>query len=315
MDPERQLHIRTGVFTLAVLMAIGGVVISLNREGGLFTARYTVYADFDNIEGLLPNAPVHLAGNNVGRVRTIYFRDRGARRAIRVELDLDSGIRSQVRSDSFGSIRTVGLLGDKYIEITIGSDERPVLADGNVLTTVEPIDYDQLAEKGGELLDNLIAVSASAERIVGQFEEAMGTESIASTLGMIQNVVTEIEKGDGLLHSLVYEEGGGESVGDLRASLASTRQLLHEIREGSGPLHELIYADDASATPTLTAVRDAAIRLESILRKIDEGDGSLGALLNDPTLYEDIKLLVGGARESLLLRSLINFVRPENGSD
>jgi len=51
----------------------------------------------------------------------------------------------------------------------------------------------------------------------------------------------------------------------------------------------------------------AATRLNSVLEKIDDGDGSIGLLVNDPTVYDDLKLLLNGAQRSLVLRSLISL--------
>jgi phospholipid/cholesterol/gamma-HCH transport system substrate-binding protein len=100
---------------------------------------------------------------------------------------------------------------------------------------------------------------------------------------------------------------------ELRASLVQLRAILTEIQEGDGTLHQLVYGDDEGAS-SLEAVSDAARRLDRILLKIDEGEGTLGALVNDPTLYEEFRLLVGGARRSALLRTLIEYVRPEDGN-
>jgi phospholipid/cholesterol/gamma-HCH transport system substrate-binding protein len=76
-------------------------------------------------------------------------------------------------------------------------------------------------------------------------------------------------------------------------------------------LHDFIYGADDTDRSTLAAMRSATERLESVLRKIDEGEGSCGALVNDPTIYEDLKILLSGAKESSLLRSLIEFVRTD----
>ena len=77
-------------------------------------------------------------------------------------------------------------------------------------------------------------------------------------------------------------------------------------RTGNGILHELIY-EDTSEQDLIVEVLEAGARLNSILTKIDDGEGSLGMLLNDPTLYEDLKILVGGAQRSAIVRSLIRF--------
>ena len=315
MDPERRLQLRTGVFALTVLVAAAIVVASLNREGGLFTPRYSLYADFDNIEGLFVNAPVWLAGNQVGRVRDIVFLPPGAEKAIRVELDLDARVRDRIGTDSIASVHQAGILGDMYLAISLRGPDGEPLADGALIASRDPLSLNALADEGAELLRNLVGFSAAAERIVGAFEESMGTESVASTLGSLSNLVAEVETGDGLLHSLVYDDGSQimadlqGSLRDMRASLGRIDAVLAEVEGGQGMAHDFIYGAEDSDLSTLAALRSAAERLESVLRKIDEGEGSLGALLNDPTLYEDIKLLVSGANESALLRGLIDYMR------
>jgi phospholipid/cholesterol/gamma-HCH transport system substrate-binding protein len=320
VDSETRLQLRTGVFALVVLVALGTVVSTLNREGGLFTRRYTLYGDFNNIEGLFVNSPVWLAGNRVGRVRDVSFLPPGEEHALRVELDVDARVRERIRSDSTATVRQSGVLGDMYVSISLGSDAGEPVEDGGMLATRDPLSFNELADKGKELFDNLVAVSASAERIVGSFEEEMGTESVASTLGALKDIVTEIRDGDGLLHAAIYDEAPNASedlkvaLAEMRAALGRLNVILAEVQEGDGMLHDFVYGAEETELSTLAAIGGSAERLESVLRKMDEGEGSLGALINDPTVYEDIKLLLGGAKDSTLLRGLINYATPDKKS-
>ncbi len=222
MDAERRLQLRAGIFTIVVVVALGVVVSTLNREGGLFTPRYALFADFDGIEGLFVNSPVRLAGNQVGRVRDIRFLPPGSERVVRVELDVDSSVQDRITVDSVASIHQAGILGDMYVEISLGTPGSEELPERGMLTSSDPIPFNELAAKGAELLDNLVAFSASAERIVGSFEQAMGTESIASTFGSMSNIVQEIEDGDGILHALIYDQGG-MAAADLKLVLGGAR--------------------------------------------------------------------------------------------
>ena len=328
METDRSTAVRTGVFTIGVLLALALVVASLNRDSGLFVSRYRLYANFDNVEGLFANSPVRLAGTHIGRVTDVRFLPPGSEQAVRVELDLEASIRERIREDSVASIHQSGVLGDMYVEVTLGSEAAEALADGVTLTSREPLSFRALADAGGELLDNLVSVSATADHIVGEFDEAMGTESVASMLGSLKNIATEVETGDGVLHGLIYDDAGpaaqdlARAVGELRggmvefrASFRRVNRLLAEVEGGDGLLHDLFYGSDEEGRTTIASLRSSAARLESVLQKIDEGEGSLGALLNDPTVYEDLKLLVGGARESALLRGLIDFVRREDEAE
>jgi phospholipid/cholesterol/gamma-HCH transport system substrate-binding protein len=310
VDPERKVHIRTGFFTLAVLVAAGVVILFLTREGGLFTPRYRLYADFSNIEGLTVNAPVYLAGNNVGRVASIDFRQPGAAKPIRVSLDLDARVGERIRPDSRAMIGTIGLLGDKYVEVSIGTSPEPALADKGTVESTESATFMELAAKGRELLVNMVELTGSAERLVASFEKEMGSQNLASLIGSIDRVVQSIEREEGLAHALFYDDSGAEVMRDLQASTSGMREIIDQIRDGESPLHELIYASDGEK-PALDSAAEAARNLNSILAKIDSGEGTLGAFVNDPTLYEDLKLVLGGARDSLLVRGLVDFVRED----
>jgi phospholipid/cholesterol/gamma-HCH transport system substrate-binding protein len=311
VDSERQIQTRIGLFTLIVLAAVAAVVLFLTREGGLFTATYVLHADFDNIQGLTESAPVRLAGNNVGRVRSIYFLGPNAPVAIRVELEVDAGVRDRVRKDSKAMIQTIGLLGDKFVALSLGSPDSEPLEGAGPLDTVEPINFEEVAEEGRRLVGHLTGLARSSENVVGHFEAEMGGRSLAATLGAVQRLVAEIERGNGLLHKLVYAEEGPGTLDELDDMVGQVRSILGEIQNGRGTLHELIYPPEDEAA-SLTAIADAARSLDRILRKVDEGEGTLGALVNDPSLYEETRLLVGGARRSVLLRTLIDYVRPED---
>lgn len=319
MDPERRLQIRTGAFVLLVLVVLGIVVASLREEGGLFARRYQLYAEFNNIEGLFVNSPVLLAGNQVGRVRDIQFLSPGSEYALRVELDIDRAVQERICADSLATVRQQGLLGDMYVDITQGGTGSPVLPEGGRVPTREPFSINELADQAQMLFANLVSLSSSAERLVGTFEQEMGTESVASTLGSLSRIAGEIESGSGALHALIFEDFATTeqdirtSVADFRTSLERLNALLAEVEHGDGLLHDFIYGTEETDMSTLAAIKASAERLENVLRKIDEGEGSLGALVNDPTVYEDIKMIVGGARESALLRGLIGFMRSDGG--
>ena len=87
---------------------------------------------------------------------------------------------------------------------------------------------------------------------------------------------------------------------------------MEAVETGDGFLHSLIY-DEAAEQDVLFQFLQAGARMNSILGKIDRGEGTLGLLLNDPTLYEELKILVGGAGRSTVVRTLIDMATPEDG--
>ena len=79
---------------------------------------------------------------------------------------------------------------------------------------------------------------------------------------------------------------------------------------GQGLAHGLLYGQGPDAGDAIAAITASATRLDHLLRKLDEGEGSLGALINGtPSVYEELKLLLSGAQQSALLRTLIRLSR------
>ncbi|MDQ7986338.1 outer membrane lipid asymmetry maintenance protein MlaD [Pseudomonas sp. G34] len=127
---NRTMEIGVGLFLLAGLLAL--LLLAL-RVSGLAPANsvdtYKVYAHFDNIAGLTVRAKVTMAGVNIGRVTAIDL-DRDSYTG-RVTMELDSAV-DNLPVDSTASILTAGLLGEKYVGISVGGDEE-LLADGGTI--------------------------------------------------------------------------------------------------------------------------------------------------------------------------------------
>ena len=127
---NRTLEIGVGLFLLAGLLAL--LLLALRVSGlapGSTTDSYKVYAHFDNIAGLTVRAKVTMAGVNIGRVTAIDL-DRDSYTG-RVTMELDSDV-NNLPLDSTASILTAGLLGEKYVGISVGGDEE-LLTDGGTI--------------------------------------------------------------------------------------------------------------------------------------------------------------------------------------
>jgi phospholipid/cholesterol/gamma-HCH transport system substrate-binding protein len=127
---NRTLEIGVGLFLLAGLLAL--LLLALRVSGltvGSSTDTYKVYAHFENIAGLTVRARVTMAGVTIGKVTAIDL-DRDSYTG-RVTLLLDDNV-DNLPIDSTASILTAGLLGEKYIGISVGGDEE-VLTDGSII--------------------------------------------------------------------------------------------------------------------------------------------------------------------------------------
>ncbi len=313
MQQETRTNLVVGAFVLVALAGLALGILSLSADSGLFASQYRLRARFENVLGLLPGAPVWLGGKEVGQVDRIAFQTIDSEHPILVVLRLDDDIQDRVREDSRASIGTIGLLGDSYVEVSFGSEGAKVLLDGDEIPTNEPVNVGALMSQGRDALASITALSGSLNNVVKAFSEKEGAERAAEAIAAASEIMIETREGSGLIHSLIFEpyEGGGATA--ISASLNSIDAILAEVRTGEGLLHSLIYAPAdsqtllADASLALREVAEAGDSLGRVLAKVDEGEGTLGLLVNDPTVFEDLKVLLGGAQRSRLLRTMIRM--------
>ncbi len=307
MDRDRRLSLTVGLLVIAAAAAFAVTILSLSAQEGIWTPRYRLLARFGNVQGLISGAPVWLAGKQVGRVESVRFGPLGGEQgAVEVEMRVDAEVQERIRSDSVAAIGTIGLLGDRYVEVSLGSTAARILQDADELGTIDPVDLNAVASRGAEALDNIRSLTSSLNDVVEDFSLAQGGRRLAESVEAFGEMVVEVREGKGLLHSLIYDPYGGQGVESITRSLETLEDILLEVRDGEGVLHSLVYDTPREQDVVIEALQ-AGARLNSILGKIDAGQGSLGLIVNDPTLYEDLKRLVGGANRSRLVRTMIDL--------
>jgi phospholipid/cholesterol/gamma-HCH transport system substrate-binding protein len=123
-------------------------------------------------------------------------------------------------------------------------------------------------------------------------------ENIDGILTHLRSVMARLDGDQGMVAELTRPEGkGAQAMEDLRASAASLRVTADNIREGKGLIGRLM-SDDAYADRLLKKIDGAAGHAESIMRKVDGGKGTLGGIINDPSVYEGLKDVVAGINRS-----------------
>jgi phospholipid/cholesterol/gamma-HCH transport system substrate-binding protein len=135
------LETAVGMFIIIGLLCLAYLSVKLGDVNILGTKQYVVKARFSNISGLKEGAEVGIAGVPVGKVSKIYLDDYQAL----VDLLIDPGVKLQ--EDSIASIRTQGIIGDKYIKISPGGAEEYIKPNGVISETESTVDIEELISK------------------------------------------------------------------------------------------------------------------------------------------------------------------------
>ena len=136
-----KLNLAVGCFVLLGILALGYLSIKLGRVSWLGGGGYDVIADFPSVGGLKAGSSVEIAGVEVGRVESIGLADYQARVVLRLEPSV------KLQEDSIASIKTKGLIGEKYIRISPGGSDKLIPPNGKIREVEPPVDFEELLSK------------------------------------------------------------------------------------------------------------------------------------------------------------------------
>jgi phospholipid/cholesterol/gamma-HCH transport system substrate-binding protein len=338
---EQSTAVRAGIFVVASGVIIILFILALGERSHLFTRQYALTATFDNAGGLIAGASVRVAGVNAGTVRRIHIiRDASGRAKVQVDMDVVRAFQGDIREDSVAAVRSLGLLGDKYVELTLGSEGAPQLPDGATLKSQDTVDYYQMADEARETFRRANEIAKEIIDVLSQLDKAALVKNLNSVGESLSQILANAEKGPSLLHSLVYDPELPKALDDLRAAAKSLRTMTEQVDAGKGGLGELIHgekltkalADFADAADSARAILKevqtgegaahaivydkaerealdqlsaAATKLNAVMGDIRNGQGTLGLLIADPSVWESLQRLLNSAEESSVLKFLI----------
>lgn len=295
MSRSRYTEFRVGLFVAVGLLLTMVMVFMLGSDRRFFTRYYTLYANFGNISGLRVGAPVQLAGLSVGTVEDVRLPDEMGIKLISVVLKIDKGYEGRIRADSIATVETQGLLGDKFIQITVGSEGQDMLPDKGIISSKDTASIFALAEKAGEIMKDMGEASKTFNELLSVLLGDTKNKDAKSIVTIFRKNLEQVEKGQGLIHALIYDANGGRAVTDFSAAMASLKSLLGGVE-----------ADKNNGVGTMLGdMRVASSDLKVILSSIRKGEGSLGMFIRDPALYEDLRTFLGRANRSTILRSVV----------
>jgi phospholipid/cholesterol/gamma-HCH transport system substrate-binding protein len=217
---------------------------------------------------------------------------------------------ASVRTDSKASIKFVGLMGQNYISLTFGSTDAPKASANALLETEEQADLNSLMVKLQNVAEGVegLTQNFSGENfsnLLGPFTEFIKENSprLSAILGNLQTISTRIAQGEGTVGRMISDDtlyfSALNTVSNLNTTVADAKPLFNELKltldqarsvvtqvnEGQGTIGKLIK-DETLYRETTTAM----VNLREILQKINQGQGSVGQLVNDPGFINNAKL-------------------------
>jgi phospholipid/cholesterol/gamma-HCH transport system substrate-binding protein len=260
-------ELRIGIFVLAGILS-STMALYLLTDPSTFRGRYVVTTVVPDAGGLRTGDPVQMRGVNIGQVSAFRLEGNG------VEVSLEIEGQWQVPSDSRVRLVTLGLLGGRIADVLPGSSTEALRAGGVLPGVIVEGLNDAAGELGGQ-----------AEVVLQRLQELLS----ATTVEAVRVSATELQ---GLLEGLSeVTDAQGREVSRLMASLNRSAAGLEEATSAGPEVARAIARADSTMTAlneTSATLNGAVTTLQSILDRLDRGEGTLGKLATDDSLYTNL---------------------------
>ncbi len=323
MASERSIEVKVGIL---ILLSLGILAAFILVMGGLsFQPTYALYVDFDNPGGLQTGAPVRIAGVKVGKVDELAFKGgaidpvTGRRTLVRAKLDVEKRALGSIHDDAIFYVTTQGVLGEQFLSIDPGTTGRATLTDGAIVKGIDPPRLDLFLAKAYDLLDTTVTGLQNNRQLI--------SDIAVNTAGLLKNLNVALTENRGRIDRTLenveeLSKQAKELTIDARARYVDNPKILRtienidrltsDVQRDSGPLLKdtreaaanlnrisaTLGAPDEQAKvqkaiddigQLVARANATAADAQAIVAHIKKGDGTVGALVMDEELYDDMQ--------------------------
>ena len=276
---------KVGAFFLVVLILAGLLIWKIeDLKIGRIIGK-TVSVQFDDVAGLKEKSDVRMAGVLVGKVAKIRLI--GGKALVDIELTRDV----ELRNGASGSIQSLGMLGDKYIELIPGPVGAPALAAGTTLQGNTPVSFDQITKLARDIEVDIREITGNLKTSLGG---ALGEERLT---GIVENVLVLSQELRKLLES---------NRANIDATTTNFKEFSTQMTQLVDRIDKLVASNSGNVTTSIANARELSSKLQTtvdnmnaITSKINEGKGTVGALVNSDETNKNLNDALVAVKEGV----------------
>jgi phospholipid/cholesterol/gamma-HCH transport system substrate-binding protein len=303
---------RVGLFFILGL-ALTWVTFETLRGGKVFKDQgYNLIAGFESLKELKEGDDVRMAGVKIGEVEKTRLAGRRAEAVLRISHQV------KIKSDANAMIVMAGLIGTNYLSVSLGTEAASDLPEGAEITTQTTPDLNSVMTQMGDLGKKLeTAIGELSSALSGDGKEGTGIikkvdllitenrENIGKATANLQEITAKVNKGEGTLGRLIsdpkmYDElvttiaeiknGANEA----KTFIANAQKIIDQVKSGQGAIGALVFDQKAGDD-----IKVSIANIRSVSEKISRGEGSIGKLLSDESLFRDAQSIMKKADRAL----------------
>ncbi|KAA3661301.1 MAG: MCE family protein [Calditrichaeota bacterium] len=291
----RWKDVRVGIFIFAGMAFMLFIILVVGTNTRQFTSKYTLHTFVPNVISLNPGAYITIAGIKAGTIGDFEYTTRDGQFGVHISLFVEHKFKKWVTTSSRATIKTLGILGDKYVEISLGRENEPPLEDNGYIPANPPFDFEALLPEAEKAAHTIPRVLSSLESLLNKLQTGPGTfaavlndsatsQNFSSSVANLSRLTQSLNNTDGSFGQFVHKP---DLYNNLESLTKNLDQILQTINNGEGTLGKLV-----SDSTVHTNLAHATANADSILGKINEGQGTAGKLINDETAYENLESIL-----------------------
>jgi phospholipid/cholesterol/gamma-HCH transport system substrate-binding protein len=206
----------------------------------------------------------------------------------------------KIAEQAEATMRDVSTVAGELADENLHKDIRESAHSLNVLLK-------QLTEGDGypQRLINSKEEADRISRVVDGLDEA--SVEVTATLREVRGAVQQVRHGPGFAHDVLFGDGPAKEIGQFGAAAEEVALVLRGVREGNGFAHDVLFGGERNTDDALKNITQMTADLRDIIRDVKQGKGTIGALLVDPSIYEDLKRVLGNVERNAVLRALVRY--------
>ncbi len=289
-------QLKVGGIILGSMAVLAVAVYKLGQAANLFSKRYELVAYLPQANGLRTGGTVFVAGQFAGTIKAIEFLpvDNDTTKNLRLRLAVDANLKDQIRSDSKAKVRTLGLLGDKVVDISIGTPRYNVLNSGDTIAVAPSLDYEAVLTQAASAVNDMVGLTHDMRQLTGGLIKGEGTigqlitnrrlyDEFVGTMGRANGMLARFENPNGSFGKMLNDPS---MYNHFVKVLESADSLVVAMNDKNGTIGKLLRNDTL-----YTHIVQMAQSGDSLMKMLSSGNGLAGRLLNDPTLYDKLNKL------------------------
>ena len=280
------------IFVLSIVIFVGGLLYI--QDISIKKSNYTFTVLFENVQGLYVGDKVDMLGKKIGTVTQTHFRAQ----KIAVELTIDNSFSFSIPVDSKIEVKSAGLLGSKFIAITPGYSQKDYILPGATVEGRREFDI-------SEITPGIVPMTQDLSAFARQLKATLGEEE----KNKIRLTIKHIESFTAQLDSFMYNNQNIISDKDrdnFQETMENLRDVTAELKEGVNneidKLDQMLNSFKAvtdksdELSTTISGLRKSIEKLNDIFDKLKKAEGTLGKLINDDTIHDNMNSLITDIR-------------------